>query len=1334
MDFSAFQRPGPLRLDSTNLEAEWKSFQQKFELFLIASGSEEKPDATRVAMLLNLAGDEALKLYNTFQYDNPENAKNYDTVVGKFRSYCLPRKNVVYERFQFWQLTQQPGESVDSFSTTLRVKAASCEFETQTDSMIRDRIVLGCPNRQTQERLLREADLTLQKALDICRASESTREQIQCISGESAAVNAVREKPVNRTASVRRPFNSDTNTSCGNCGTVHPPKSCPAFGRQCNACSKPNHFAAQCRSSGSARGKSRPQRHMSSSSVHDVSMAEITQLDHLRISSCTLNNREDTSWYRQFDIQGTQINCKLDSGAEANVMSAAVFSLVKNPPTLRSTSVVLTAYSNTVMKPIGIATLCLKFRGQAHPVEFLIVKHRAATLIGLPTCVKLDILRQVDGVSLETTSTLIAEYADVFDGLGCFPGEHHITTDTSVSPVIHAPRRVPLSLQPKLKQQLDRMVKAGVLSKRDEPTDWVNSLLLVEKKDGSLRLCLDPRDLNQAIKREHYAIPTSDDVTARLHGKNLFTIIDMKDGFWQLKLDEESSKLCTFNTPFGRYSFARLPFGISSAPEVFQKRNTEVFGDIPNAHVVFDDLIIAASNEKEHDDTLRQVLERARNYNLRFNKDKIQFKVSQVRYLGNILSPEGISADPDKVRAIVEMQHPSDKKDLLRFLGMLTYLSKFMPNFSSETQPLRALLKKDMPWSWTQHHDSTFQALKKQIASTPVLRFFDISKPAVIQTDASSMGLGSCLLQEGRPIAYASRALTDAETRYAQIEKELLAIVFACEKFSQYIYGQRTLVQSDHKPLESIFRKSISTTTPRLQRMLLRLLKYQLQIEYVPGKNMHIADTLSRAYLTASPSALDRELSEDIEVTVHTLLHNAPISDRMLSIFRAAVQKDPELMQLRELLQSDTHVDKMALSHELKTYAKVLSDIYEAEGVLFLNQKIIVPHALRSDMLLRIHEGHLGMDKCKAMARTTLYWPGMARDIENLVARCGICNAYHRKQQQEPLLPHPVPERPWQKVGADIFTLYGRDYLLVVDYFSKFPEICHLESKTASSVVVKIKSIFARHGIPDELVADNMPFNSGAMKIFAEEWNFVVTTTSPHYAQANGQAERAIQTIKKLLKKAEESGTDPNIALLQYRNAPIADLNVSPSQLLMSRVLRTKLPVSSEVLYPMVVDGRQQLQARQDRQKRYYDRSTKGLPALNPGDVVRVRHNNEWVRGVVNSKHHTPRSYNVVTENASTLRRNRRDLIRTVEDPPTLSHPPADEFRLTTSRPPSDQPAVTAPSSQTGSPTASSSSEQPPNPPPLEPQSNQTTPNIEEGYRTRSGRLVKARVRFQDQY
>ena len=401
------------------------------------------------------------------------------------------------------------------------------------------------------------------------------------------------------------------------------------------------------------------------------------------------------------------------------------------------------------------------------------------------------------------------------------PGEHQIVTDPSVSPVVHAPRKVPIALLPKLRVALDDMERDGIIVKCDKPTDWMSSLLIVEKKIGSPRLCLDPRDLNKAIKREHLVVPTCEDVTARLHGKRVFfSLIDMTNGFWQVCLDDESSRLCTFNTPFGRYHMRRLPFGISSAPEIFQKRNTQVFGDIDGVHIIFDDLIIAASDDSEHDQILRKVLERARANGVRFNRSKVQLRLPEVKYLGHLLSANGVRPDPDKVIAIREMPTPGDRKELLRFLGMTTYLSKFIPAYSTITDPLRLLLKKDALWQWHPEHDSAVSKLKEQVEKTPTLAYFNPNKPVVIQTDASSTGIGSCLLQDERPIAFASRSLTDAETRYAQIE-ELLAIVNACEKFSHYIYGHQTTVHSDHKPLEAIWRKQINATSPRLQRMLL---------------------------------------------------------------------------------------------------------------------------------------------------------------------------------------------------------------------------------------------------------------------------------------------------------------------------------------------------------------------------------------------------------------------------------------------------------------------------------------------------------------------------------
>ena len=382
-------------------------------------------------------------------------------------------------------------------------------------------------------------------------------------------------------------------------------------------------------------------------------------------------------------------------------------------------------------------------------------------------------------------------------------------------------------------------------------------MVIVEKKNGSLRLCLDPKDLNCAIKREHYRIPTADDIASRMSGKKVFSILDQKDGFWQMRLDEPSSKLCTFNTPFGRYRFLRCPFGISSAPEVFQKRNDSLFGDIDGVEVIFDDIIIAGKSLEEHDQILETVLDRARVNGVKFNPDKFQHKVSEVKYIGNIVSCDGLKADPEKVKALAMYPKPQNKTDLQRFFGMVNYLGQFIPNLSAMSQPLRLLLKGETDWFWAYEPDRAFEAIKSALIIAPVLQFFDVNKDVLIQCDASSNGLGACLLQEGKPVAYASRSLTVAEQNYAQIEKELLA-------------SRSVNVHSDHRPLETITHKSISKASPRLQRMLLRLQKYTVNVIYKPGREMHIADALSRAYL--SSEGADRDLEQDMEVMVHSFV------------------------------------------------------------------------------------------------------------------------------------------------------------------------------------------------------------------------------------------------------------------------------------------------------------------------------------------------------------------------------------------------------------------------------------------------------------------------------
>jgi hypothetical protein len=287
-------------------------------------------------------------------------------------------------------------------------------------------------------------------------------------------------------------------------------------------------------------------------------------------------------------------------------------------------------------------------------------------------------------------------------------------------------------------------------------------------------------------------------------------------------------------------------------------------------------LIIATQDETKHDDTLHQVLERARERNIRSSPSKLQLKIPEVKYLGHIVSHEGIHPSPDRVEAIVKMPKPEDHGGVQRLLGMIKYLAEFIPHESDITAPLRELLKKETQWTWTHEHDNALQEIKETLTADLVLTFYDVHKETVIQADASQTGLGACLLQGGRPVAYASRALTQTEQMYAQIEKEMLSIVFVCRKFHPFIYGKTVRVQTDHKPLEIISRKPLCKAPPRLQRMLLQVQRYDLTVEYIPGKNMLVVDALSRAHLNV-PDDADVNLQDDVEVMVHSFTDALPV-------------------------------------------------------------------------------------------------------------------------------------------------------------------------------------------------------------------------------------------------------------------------------------------------------------------------------------------------------------------------------------------------------------------------------------------------------------------------
>lgn len=885
------------------------------------------------------------------------------------------------------------------------------------------------------------------------------------------------------------------------------------------------------------------------------------------------------------------------------------------------------------------------------------VQRDVQPLLGLSDCLRMGLIslnKAVHQVSLKETfnfaQQINTEYADLFqDEIGSLPVTYCMKLDKEAQPVVRPARRIPAAMQHKVKAELERMVTIGVLTPVSEPTDWVSSMVATHKKNSEeIRLCIDPRDLNKFIKRPHHPMRTVEEVAAQMPNSTVFSVLDAKSSFWQISLDHKTSLLTTFSTPFGRFRFLRMPFGINSASEVFQHAMEQIFAGYPCA-VIVDDIIVGGNGDEEHDVNLRRVLDRAREVNLRLNPQKCKFRLSEVSYVGHIFTSKGLRPDPEKTKAITEMQPPENVTALQRFLGMINYLGKFIPNLSELSAPLRELTCKNTEWCWFKQHQDAFDDLKHKISSSPTLRYYDVNKPVTLTCDASQFGLGAACLQEDAPVAYASRTLTQTEVHYAQIEKELLAVVFACTKFNDYIYGKQIQIETDHQPLVTILNKPIYTAPARLQRMMLRLQKYNFTITYKKGKYMYLADTLSR-----SPGACPNELYDDpADFEVMSVRH---ISSSRLKELQTHTAQDPVLRHVCCILKSGWPSSQSKLPVEIREYFPFRDELTIDEDVLMKGQRIVVPESLRSEYITIIHRGHPGLEATKRRARGIVFWPSLTKDIENKVLSCSICNSLKSHQQKEPLHLHHIPDLPWSTVATDIFEWNGQHYLVLVDSYSGWFEIDLLRDLSSSTVITKLKRHFSVHGSPHKVLSDNgTQFTSQRFQEFAAAWDFTHITSSPEYPQANGLAERAVRNAKQLMEKSKRDGSDVFQNLLNIRNIPRDQTLGSPAERLMSRQTRTTLPISKSVLVPASKNNttvKDQLSKKRQCQKTYYDKSSKALRPLLQGEVVRLATSKGHDRiGLVKQLCDEPRSYLVQSEGKE-YRRNRKHILPVPEPLP----------------------------------------------------------------------------------
>ena len=600
--------PGELNFESTNLSEAWAKWKRSMQYYLVAT-CKDKSEDEKVAVFMCTIGRRGQDIRETFEFEMDKDGEDIVTVrmlFQKFEQYCTPRKNLIVERHRFLTRNQEQSETIDQYVTELKTLATSCEWGDIKDDLICSRIVSGIVSTRVRERLLREPELKLPRAIEICQANELSVRQLKLFDNdkEIEAINRTcqpRRKhiPDSKLPEDRKPKQnrneSKTWKTCTNCGSKHPKQKCPAFGRQCNKCKKFNHYGKMCRSSGKVDTVE-----TKGPKPDDESGDDYLFLDTITAAvDETKTNNQNEAEYVTLSVNNTEIKLKLDTGAEVNVIPVKIYKTLASTTRipLRKPTVNLIAYNG---KPVSVKAVCdlqCVHRGKEYVLEFYISESPSDPVLSVAASKKLNLVRftqelrseLVHGDPAKTTPQVLedryskqiqTEYFDVFSGLGCLSRPYHMEVDLMADSVVHPPRKVPHPLRNQLADTLEDMVKQGVLEKVDGPSEWVNSMVVVQKEDGSLRICIDPKDLNKALKREHYQLPTIEEITARMPGARYFSTMDARSGYWQIPLDEESSKLTTFNTPFGRFRFTRMPFGIRSAQEVFHKRVHEIFEDI----------------------------------------------------------------------------------------------------------------------------------------------------------------------------------------------------------------------------------------------------------------------------------------------------------------------------------------------------------------------------------------------------------------------------------------------------------------------------------------------------------------------------------------------------------------------------------------------------------------------------------------------------------------------------------------------------------------------------------------------------------------------------------
>ncbi|XP_055714762.1 uncharacterized protein K02A2.6-like [Phlebotomus papatasi] len=726
-------------------------------------------------------------------------------------------------------------------------------------------------------------------------------------------------------------------------------------------------------------------------------------------------------------------------------------------------------------------------------------------------------------------------------------------------PIFRPKRPVAFHMLPVIDEELQRLQASGIISPV-EYSPWAAPIVVARKANGSIRICGDySTGLNDSIETNNYPIPDPDSLFSRLSNRKVFSHVDLSDAYLQIPVDEESSKLLTIHTPRGLFKFNRLAPGIRCAPGIFQEVVERMLQGIPDVICYFDDICIASTTPEDHFSTLKKVFQRL---------DEFNFRVKAEKY------SEGLRPDPAKIEAIQKMPSPKNVHELRSFLGALQFWGIFVRSMSELRNPLDILLKKGVPLKWTRQCEDAFTRFKEILGSELLLTHYDPSLPIFVASDASSHAIGCVAyhkFSDGSMKAFyhASRRLTETEARYSQIEKEALGIIFAVKKFHRFLYGRQFTLMTDHKPLVSIFgsKRGIPThTANRLQRWALILLGYHFNIQYLSTDNFGHADILSRLI------SGNRQQDDEIiiaQISLEEALDNHTVQDAVsqlpvkFEMIKQATESSPTLQEVSGYIKGGWPASpKNITSREVQSFYKVRDALSLMQNCVFYRDRLVVPETFRSRILVQLHESHPSMARMKALARSYVFWPGLDGDIEHKVRNRTDCATTARSPVKAHLSSWPLSSAPWQRIHLDYAKYKGDYFFLIIDSYSKWPEVFWTSSMTTSTTIQRLTEVFARHGLPDIIVSDNgTQFVSEELQQFCRSNGIEDIHTCPFSPASNGPCERLVGTLKRSLEKQKSQNVDVALQrfLANYRVTPseIVPQGKSPSEIMYTRRVRT---------------------------------------------------------------------------------------------------------------------------------------------------------------------------------